>query len=173
MVQIYGLVQDYSNPSALAMELLQYCTKPSKYSFETTWAYLWFLYMLSKVFRNLRNLKINPSNVCPLSSVLWWFLLFWGTGIILRHWHVQGCVIAAYTYISVFYNDTYTVPCCKISSRVIFLRKMYEAIKSTVLEETLKWPALPLWDIMHCHWEPFTSDNIETQTFAASRGTAY
>ena len=30
--QIDGLVQEYSDSNALAMELLQSCTKPSKYS---------------------------------------------------------------------------------------------------------------------------------------------
>ena len=32
--QINGLEQCYSNSSALAMELLQYCTKPSKYGLQ-------------------------------------------------------------------------------------------------------------------------------------------
>ena len=32
--KIDGLVQDCSNSSALAMELLQFCTKPSKYELE-------------------------------------------------------------------------------------------------------------------------------------------
>ena len=31
MVHVDGLVQDFSNPSALAMELLQSCTNPSIY----------------------------------------------------------------------------------------------------------------------------------------------
>ena len=31
--QIEGTVQDCSNSSALAMELLQFCTEPSKYIF--------------------------------------------------------------------------------------------------------------------------------------------
>ena len=35
--QINGLVQDCSNSSVLAMELLQSCTKPSKYACETYW----------------------------------------------------------------------------------------------------------------------------------------
>ena len=73
MVNINGLVQDCSNSSALAMELLQFCTKPSIYFLQATFFPEILNYQLRQWGQWGRQWghPINLPSICPWRDTQW------------------------------------------------------------------------------------------------------
>ena len=82
--QINGLVQDCNNSSALAMELLQFCTKPSKCAWILQ-KHFYLEYVLADQTIRLNMMDKNSWNI----TILWSFCV-WARpmreGIAFSHW---------------------------------------------------------------------------------------